>query len=199
MNQAKEKAVIDADFFNKITNDGSDTSLFKAVMTEMKFLPVMHRYVYEYELAGNSAAHTLVSEGYIIVEDENAFWASNSASYVRSFLTFYRQMNGYPYSGVADVRSYHHREENLGEIRSSLLAFFMGYNYFMSDDRAAKYYITNSFSGRHAISVFNLYDTFEEIGKRLNRSIKWQDIKGMLRQNLKTNDFKKIRGIWVEE
>lgn len=196
---AKDKAVIDADFFNKITNDGSDTSLFKAVMDELEFEPIMHRYVYDYELSANTAARTLVSECYITVEDESSFWATNATAYRRSFLMLYRTMNSKPYSGGADVRNYHRSQENLGEIRSSLLAFFNGYNYFMSDDRGAKYYITNRFPSRHAIRVMNLYDTFEEIGNRSEHSIKWRDIKGVLKQKLSTKDYEKIRNIWVPQ
>lgn len=196
---ARNKAVIDADFFNKITNDGTDTSLFKAVMDEFSFEPVMHLYVYDYELAANSAAHTLVNQGYITIEDESMFWATNAVSYQRLFLMLYRTMNGKQYSGVADVRAYHHSGENLGEIRSSLLALYNGYNYFMSDDQGAKYYITSSFSSRHPIKIMNLYDTFEEIGNRPGHSLKWKDIKGMLKQRLNTKKYEMIRNIWVQQ
>ena len=196
---ARDKAVIDADFFNKITNGGSDTSLFIAVMDELQFDPIMHQYVYNYELSSNNAARILVRNNTIAIEDENSFWNANSTSYQRSFIMFYRTMNGRAYSGVTDVRTYHHSQENLGEIRSSLLAFYKGYHYFMSDDRGAKYYITNWFSNKHVIRVMNLYDTFEEIGKRAEHSIKWKDVKGMLKQNLSAKYYETIRNIWVPQ
>ena len=195
----RHKAVIDADFFNKITNGGSDTSLFRAVMDELQFEPIMHQYVYNYELSSNNAARTLVGEGYITIEDESSFWVTNGTSYQRSFLMLYRTMNGRAYTGGVDLRAYHHRQENLGEIRSSLLAFFKGYNYFMSDDQGAKYYITNRFPSRHTIRVMNLYDTFEEIGNRAEHSIKWKDIKGMLKQSLSAKNYEIIRSIWVPQ
>lgn len=198
MTEVKEKAVIDADFFNKITNDGKTSDLFKAVMNELSFAPIMHRYVYEYELAANSAARTMVEEGFITIEDEGELLSSNPLTYNASFCNLYYQMNNSYFPSQYDVCNYHHSGENLGEIRSSLLAFFKGYHYFMSDDRGARYYIMNRFPSQHSITVMNLFDTFVRIGELEKRSIKWKDIKGILKEKLRKEDFEHLRSVWVD-
>lgn len=195
----KKEAVIDADFFNKITEEDPEGTLFKATMQELSFSPVMHRYVYEYELAANPVARKLVEANYITIEDESQFWSSDSVSYTRLFNQLYRKMNMKPFPNGKDICLYQHARENLGEIRSSLLAFFQGYNYFISDDKGAKYYITNGLSGRHQLKVMSLCDVFIEIGKITGHSIKWKDIRGLLKAELKADDFNAVRLIWVKD
>ena len=98
---------------------------------------------------------------------------------------------------VGDVRQYHHEKENLGEIRSSLMAFYKGIDLFMSDDGEAKRYITNKLSSsRHKIDVYNVYDTLERIGKMEGRNIKWRDVKGMAKRVLDEQRYEELNKIW---
>lgn len=197
MSDEKKVVVIDADFFNKITEDRPDGELFKALMDDLSLEPLMHKYVYEKELFANTTAQMLVNAGYIMIQDETSFWPTDARSYIRAFESLYRQLNGKPFPTNENILSYHHSRESLGEIRSSLLAFFLGYDYFMSDDKAAKFYISSMLSGRHQLEVMNLFDAFKKVGELPTHSIKWREIKGLLKQNLSSGNYDRIKHIWV--
>lgn len=56
MSEEKGKVAIDTDFFIKLNEKNTDGSLFLNIMDDLNLKPVMHRYVYEYELLGNITA-----------------------------------------------------------------------------------------------------------------------------------------------
>lgn len=197
MENNKGQAVIDADFFNKFTDKDPTGQLFLRVMDEMGFSPIMHKYVLEEELLGNPIAKDLVEKGYIKILDYNDFLSSsNKSDYEEKFTMLYRSFNSQKFSN--DIYAYRHAKENLGEIRSSLMAWYLGIDILMSDDAGAKYYIKSRLnSRRHRIEVYSVYDVLKAIGQKKDKNIKWAEVKVTAKAAFGTGDkYNDIAGIW---
>ena len=61
------KAVIDADFFLKLTIYEKGTALFMHMMEELNFCPVMHEFVANVELKDNKYLRQLLDEDQILI------------------------------------------------------------------------------------------------------------------------------------
>lgn len=198
MENSKGQAVIDADFFNKLTEKDSSGGLFLRVMEEMGYNPIMHKYVLDEELFCNKTARQLVEKGYIKVLDHTDFLTSgNKNDYEEKFRNLYKYFNFQEFSG--DVYTYRHCQQNLGEIRSSLMAWYLGINILMSDDKSAKYYITSRLSSRrHKVLVYNVYDVLKMIGQKKTRSIKWAGVKATAKAAFANTEdlYNDIYNIW---
>lgn len=198
MAEARREVAIDADFFRKFTEKDKDGQLFLKVMDVLNIQPVMHEYVYEYELAGDSTVKLLKKNGAIKVYTYSDFInETNKSNYEAQFAKAYKYFNYSKY--IEDIYAYHHEKESLGEIRTSLMAFYMGIDLFMSDDGAAKAFVTNRLSSRrHRIEVYNVYETLEWIYRTGSTTIKWSDIKGMAKNAFAMAMYKydKINKLW---
>lgn len=193
------EAVIDADFFNNLTEKDRSGGTFLSVMSGMCVKPVMHRYVVEEELMGNSTLQCLIDNGSIAIRDYSDFITEqNKQDYIDLFNMAYKMMNYKTFS--EDPFTYRRCKENLGEIRSSLMAWFLNIEYFMTDDGQAKQFVcSNLNNSRRKINVYNIYDIFMNIDLSTT-SLKWSNIKPILntvfekRQKL----FDEIRNRWVK-
>lgn len=197
-NDIREVA-IDADFFRKLTENDKDGTLFMKIMVELNRKPVMHEYVYSYELGDSSLVKKLKEQGDLKVYTHSDY-VKDIEQYRTLFGTAYRYFNYKEFIG--DVISYHHEKESLGEIRTSIMAYYMGIDLFMSDDGGAKKYVLNRLnSRRHRIDVYNIYDTLQVIGELQNRKLKWSEIKGMAKVAFakKKEKYDSINEIWHPE
>lgn len=202
MTKEKEQIAIDADFFNKFTEENPDGELFLSVMKEFNAFPIMHEYVYEYELAANTTAKKLKNENKIKIIKYNDYLPTpeSRSKYENDFKKAYKIMNGSDLT-VSDIFTYHREKENLGEIRSALMAIRMNVNLFMSDDRGAKTFVTNHLSSRrHRLAVYNIYDTLEEIGKKEYKDMTWKQVRGFVKRVIKSpEEVEEINRIWHEK
>ena len=73
MENAKRKAVIDADFFIKSTHNDEKAEIFLKMMEDLNIQPVMHHYVYEVELRKSIAVKQLVEKNQIEVYQTEEF------------------------------------------------------------------------------------------------------------------------------
>ena len=197
-NDIKEVA-IDADFFRKLTENDRDGTLFLKIMDELNRKPVMHEYVYSYELGDSSVVKKLKERGDIVVYTHSEY-VKDIEQYKTLFGSAYQYFNYKEFKG--DVISYHHEKESLGEIRTSIMAYYMKIDLFMSDDGGAKTYVLNRLnSRRHRIDVYNVYDTLRVIGELQDKKIKWSEIKGMAKAAFAKTEkkYESINKIWHPE
>lgn len=201
MPEDKKDVVIDTDFFRKVTNNLSTNELFLKIMDEMGLCPVMHEYIFKEELHKDSFVTKLRDSGVLKVYSfEHYLNSGNTEEFEEKFMEAYKKFNFQPFKGD-NIRTYRKSEESLGEIHSSLMAWYMNMDIMMSDDGEAKHYVTTMLNSRQRkIHVYNIYDTLEYIGKMPERSIKWKEIKGMANQAFERapKKFDSIREIWVE-
>lgn len=124
---------------------------------------------------------------------------SNIKAYENNFEKAYVYFNAKKFIG--DIYTYHHQKESLGEVRTSLMALYLGIDLFMSDDGDAKSFVTNRLSSRrHKIMVYNIYDTLVALHELENTSIKWADVKGMAKRVFENTRHKYdgINELWHE-
>lgn len=198
MQEERKKIAIDADYFNKFTEMNPDGQLFLKVMDEFQAFPVMQEYVYSYELAGNPTARLLVEQGKMQVLDYSDYLPDNKSNYENMFLRAYQALNFQHFdTRKCNVYTYHHEKENLGEIRTALMAFYLRIEVMMSDDGGAKSYISKNVSSRrHPLTVYNIFETLMMIGRLSNRRMKWGDIKGMSKRIFSKDLYEKINEAW---
>lgn len=73
MTKDGRRVAVDADFFRKMSDKDVDGKLFLRIMAELNIEPVMHEYVYNYELAGNSVVRKLKENEMITVYQYSDF------------------------------------------------------------------------------------------------------------------------------
>lgn len=202
MPEDKRYVVIDTDFFRKVTNDLTTDELFLKIMDEMKLTPIMHEFIFKEELHENSLVKELKNSGVLKIYSFCDYLNSdNLADFEVKFMEAYKKFNFQTFGGQ-DICSYRKSKESLGEIHSSLMAWYMNMDMMMSDDGEAKHYVLTMLNGRKKkIKVFNIYDTLKYIGEMPERNMKWKEIKGMAHKAfaITPKKFEEIREIWVEK
>ena len=76
---------------------------------------------------------------------------------------------------LLDVFTYFKKDENLGEIRSILMARKKNIEYFFSDDNGVKRLVKTVFSKNRSISVYNVFDMMK-LAKKEGCNIEWDRI-----------------------
>lgn len=193
----EEKVAIDTDFFIKITEKSKDGDLFVKLMNELNVRPVMHEYVYYEELCGYSIAENLVNKKFIEIVKYEDFLADGTREwYENAFREAYKYFNYNKFQG--DVYTDKKKGRNLGEIRTALMAVYMGIKVFMSDDCGAKEYVKERVnSRRHPLEVQNIYDVLMIIAGKENRKVSWSEIKGCAKRVVKDRKrYEEIKAQW---
>lgn len=213
MNSNIREAVIDTDFFNKITQapniaDGKD--LFMRTMKDFNVRPVVHYYLANRELQVQNpiATELLNSKCLKVYTKEDIVTDSESVKlYEENFRKWYNYLNiNKPrLEKNVDVFTLYRAGHSLGEIHSILMAYFMGLDIIMSDDSDARTLVYNA--GLSNIKVFNLVDIYSDIAKKEIKSITLDEVKNIIcsensedsikLKRIKNNKFKKVRDVWV--
>lgn len=164
MVEEETKAVIDADFFIKLTEYASDKGkLFCQVMNDLGVRPIMHKYVAEVELKGNPCLMQLMEDGDLqVVGYDDYIDRENDEAYQQYFRWAFEKMNRFDFSEDEDIYMYHDVNENLGEIRSIYMARQMGCMYFMSDDSGARSFARNAFSSKKRLKTMSVFEAIKQ-------------------------------------
>ena len=203
MGTSEKRVALDADYFNKLTENDADGILFLKILQELDVSPVVHKYIYDEELFANCTAKKLVENGTIVVISYDEYLSKEQRDrYEIMFKLVYQRFNGEAFEENShyDVYSYRKAGENLGEIRTALMAQYMNIGIMLSDDGAAKTYVENNMRiAGEAMVVRNIYDTLVIIGGKNDRAMKWSEIKGLAKRVFKNSDkkYKAIQAIWA--
>lgn len=198
---AKKLVAIDTDFFLKLTEDGKNGELFIMIMQNLHIKPVMHQYVYEEELYCNPLAKEMFEIGELqVFAYEDYLEEADRADYEAAFQAAYKYFNGDQFR--ENVYTFKCKKRSLGEIRTILMAVYLGINAFMSDDGGAKAYVKSHIhSSRHPLVVYNIYDTCCLLAGQEDQNIKWQELKGMAKRVLRGRQhlYNDLCTIWHKE
>jgi hypothetical protein len=164
MGEYEDKAVIDADFFIKLTETIADQgNLFLQLMKDLKCRPVFHAYVVNVELKRNPYIQEMIREEKVDVFDYDDFLASEErADYEEYFRMSYETMNRFEFPEDEDVYQYHDENESLGEIRSLYLAKQLQCRYFLSDDSQARRFAKEIFTNKHLVTTMSIYEALKQ-------------------------------------
>lgn len=211
MNNSSKEAIIDTDFINKITQapgiaDGKE--LFIRTMEELDVRPVAHYYVATREMVVcNSIAEDLINSGYIKVYDINDFLHTkeDESLYMEYFRKWYNFLNvEQPLEKEVDIFNLFRARHSLGEIHSTLLAYFLKLDIIMSDDSDARELV--SYSGLRGVKVWNLVDVYSYIGQKKEKMITLKEVESIIRgensrdsvkqKRIKREKYNKVKEIW---
>lgn len=211
MNNSSKEAIIDTDLMNKITQaphiaDGKE--LFIRTMEELDVRPVVHYYVAEREMVVcNSIAADLIKSGYIKVYDKNDFVRNkeDESLYLEYFRKWYNFLNvEQPLEKDIDIFKLYRAGHSLGEIHSTLLAYFLKADIIMSDDSDTRDLV--SYSGLRGIKVWNLVDVYSYIGQKKEKKITLKEVESIIRsensrdsakqKRIKKEKYNKVKEIW---
>lgn len=213
MSSTIREAIIDTDFFNKITrapniSDGKD--LFIRTMEAFHVQPVVHYYLAERELqVQNQIATELLESGYLkvyskedIVKDEESIELYQQ--YFRKWYN-YLNVNKPRLEKNIDIFGLHRAGHSLGEIHSTLMAYFMKLDIMMSDDSDAKALV--DMAGLSQVNVLDLVDVYSYIAKKKEKNISLNEVENVIRcenpkdsiklKRIKKEKFKKVKEIWM--
>ena len=119
--------------------------------------------------------------------------------YEEIFKHLYRIMNGKEFDNAYNIYEYTKAKESLGEIRTILMAFYMGIDMFFSDDSDSKEIVKNHLSSdKMSIQVLNILDTLMKL-KNVDKGYKWQEIKGFAKKELSKKKYNILNGAWHKE
>lgn len=211
MNNSSKEAIIDTDFINKITQasgieDGKN--IFICTMEELCIRPVVHYYVATREMnVCNPIARELIDTGYIKVYQKNDFIRDkeDESLYADYFRKWYDFLNlEQPLEKKVDVFELKRAGHSLGEIHSTLLAYFLKLDMIMSDDSDAKELV--SYSGLSHVKVWNLVDVYSYIGQKEDKSITLKNVECIIRgkdsrdsarqKKIKKEKYNKVKEKW---
>ena len=146
---SKKEAIVDTCFFNKLSNDGKNIEIFKKVLVDLDYKPVVHPYIAEKELDVFPHFNKLVEEGFIrkaeyseFIEDED-----DAELYEQYFYELYEEMREYlEIKGSKKkieklvipkgqtIYTYRRASMSLGDVHMILMAFFMRLPIIFSED-----------------------------------------------------------------
>lgn len=196
----KKEVAIDTDFFQKFTLNLTTDELFLKFMEDFSYMPVMHNYVYLEELHECPLVKKLVNCGSLKIYDYKDFITElNEDEYKHKFENAYNIFNYSDFSPPksSDHFNYRKAEESLGEIRTSLMAWYLGIAIFMSDDGQAKQFVSSKLSSRRKVmEVHNVKDALLDWGNLQNRSVKYAQIKPVIKNHLAPNKQPEVIAVW---
>ena len=213
MSDTGREAIIDTDFFNKITqapNIPYGKDLFIRTMDELGVQPVVHYYLAERELqVDNPIATELLDSGYLKVyyKEDIVTNADSVELYKQYFRKWYNYLNvNKPrLEKEVDIFNLHRAKHSLGEIHSTLMAYFMDLDVIMSDDSDAKELV--DYAALTQINVLDLVDVYSYIATKEEKYITLDEVENVIRcenskdsiklKRIKKERFKKVKEIWL--
>ena len=184
---SKKEAIVDTCFFNKLSNDGKNIEIFKKVLVDLDYKPVVHPYIAEKELDVFPHFNKLVEEGFIrkaeyseFIEDED-----DAELYEQYFYELYEEMREYlEIKGSKKkieklvipkgqtIYTYRRASMSLGDVHMILMAFFMRLPIIFSEDgdieflrSVAKRKIS---SDSYNLDIYNVMDLIMMIAQKDN-------------------------------
>lgn len=197
-----EKLVaLDADFLNSVLVD--DGLVFISLMKSLDVVPVVHCFVANQELFGNSLADKLIKNETIKVVNYDDFLEDNYTRilYDINFRKIYQNVNGESLPNSVSIydESFHISGKNAGEILTELMCKEMRIPLFASNDwgakKYAKIYINSS---DYQLDVKNLIDILRIVGTRVN-DLSWKMVKRLLSTDNLKQYKDEIRRMWIHE
>ena len=192
---SKKEAIVDTCFFNKLSNDGKNIEIFKKVLVDLDYKPVVHPYIAEKELDVFPHFNKLVEEGFIrkaeyseFIEDED-----DAELYEQYFYELYEEMREYlEIKGSKKkieklvipkgqtIYTYRRASMSLGDVHMILMAFFMRLPIIFSEDgdieflrSVAKRKIS---SDSYNLDIYNVMDLIMMIAQKDNTTFSKKEL-----------------------
>lgn len=161
-------AVLDADFIQKIASiqKASPNVLYDKLMADLNCNPVVHPFVFEYELFACSLAQQKVREALLRVVEYNEFIKTDMQRqiYIHTFVDAYRLVTfeKYGQERVPPTDIFERCASNdYGEIHSVLMAASLGIPIFYSNDHSSQGLCQRFAHG--GVETYNMSEVCEQL------------------------------------
>lgn len=211
----KKEAIVDTCFFNKLSNDGKSIEIFKKVLVDLDYKPVVHPYIAEKELDVFPHFNKLVEEGFIrkaeyseFIEDED-----DAELYEQYFYELYEEMREYlEIKGSKKkieklvipkgqtIYTYRRASMSLGDVHMILMAFFMRLPIIFSEDgdieflrSVAKRKIS---SDSYNLDIYNVMDLLMMIAQKENTAFSKKELEKVVLEVKERSRLSEIKRAW---
>lgn len=214
---SKKEAIVDTCFFNKLSNDGKSIEIFKKVLVDLDYKPVVHPYIAEKELDVFPHFNKLVEEGFIrkaeyseFIEDED-----DAELYEQYFYELYEEMREYlEIKGSKKkieklvipkgqtIYTYRRASMSLGDVHMILMAFFMRLPIIFSEDgdieflrSVAKRKIS---SDSYNLDIYNVMDLIMMIAQKDNTTFSKKELEKVVLEVKERARLSEVKQAWNE-
>lgn len=145
----KKEVIIDTVFLEKLSCDGKNPEIFKRVLSDLDYKPIVHPYIAANELDMHSYFDKLVAEGFVRVADYNEFLLDDEdkALYESYFVDIHNTLREYLEAKGGKkqleklvlppgqtVFTYRKASMSLGDVHMILMAFFARMPIILTED-----------------------------------------------------------------
>ena len=214
---SKKEAIVDTCFFNKLSNDGKSIEIFKKVLVDLDYKPVVHPYIAEKELDVFPHFNKLVEEGFIrkaeyseFIEDED-----DAELYEQYFYELYEEMREYlEIKGSKKkieklvipkgqtIYTYRRASMSLGDVHMILMAFFMRLPIIFSEDgdieflrSVAKRKIS---SDSYNLDIYNVMDLIMMIAQKEDTTFSKKELEKVVLEVKERARLSEVKQAWNE-
>ena len=145
----KKEVLVDTAFLEKLSCNGKKLDIFRKVLSDLEYKPVVHPYIATNELDMYSFFDVLVGEGFVRVANYNEFLADEEDKdlYASYFIDIHnklrehleaaggkKQLEELVLPAGQDVFSYRKAAMSLGDVHMILMAFFTRMPIILTED-----------------------------------------------------------------
>ncbi len=215
----KTEVIVDTCFLQKLSSEGKAIDNVKRILTELEYIPVVHPYIYEYELSLYSYFVRLVEEKYIRVISYNEFQkdTADKQTYEDYYDVLYEEMiltleamNSpkqieklclHKHKGQT-IYNTHKQGSSMGDVHMILMASYLQMPILLTEDSDIEMLRDIAKRrmrlGQYSLQILNGIQLIEEIAKKQDASISIKEIESILKAMKKRDAISSIKRVWRE-
>ena len=215
----KTEVIVDTCFLQKLSSEGKAIDHVKRILTELEYIPVVHPYIYEYELSLYSYFVRLVEEKYIRVISYNEFQkdTADKQTYEDYYDVLYEEMiltleamNSpkqieklclHKHKGQT-IYNTHKQGSSMGDVHMILMASYLQMPILLTEDSDIEMLRDIAKRrmrlGQYSLQILNGIQLIEEIAKKQDASISIKEIESILKAMKKRDAISSIKRVWRE-
>lgn len=213
----KTEAIIDTCFIQKLSSEGKKCENIKKVLDELDYLPVVHPYIAEHELALFSYSENLIKTGYIRKIEYKEFLSDeyDRRMYEDYFTQIYedmrqllaakgglKQIEKLNFTGSGSIYKSHKKGSSMGDVHMILMAAFMRLPIILTEDSDIELLRTIAKKriklGEFNLEIFNGVDLLKKIASSENTMLSKKELEAILLGMGEKKVRSEIKSIWNE-
>lgn len=213
----KTEVIVDTCFLQKLSSEGKAIDNIKKVLAELKYIPVVHPYVYEHELKLHSYFERLVNDGYIRVIEYNEFQkdAIDKQIYEDYYYELYEEMRltleAMNSSKKVEklclrkgqtIYNTHKQGSSMGDVHMILMASYLQMPILLTEDSDIEMLRDIAKRrmqlGQYSLQILNGVQLIEEIAKKQESSLNVKELERILKSMQKRNAVSSMKAVWRE-
>lgn len=211
------EVIVDTCFLQKLSSEGKEIRNIKKVLAELKYIPVVHPYIYEHELLLHSYFVRLVEEGYIRVIPYSEFQRDKTDKQVYEdyYAELYedmrlaleamnspKQVEKLCLHKSKTIYNTHKQGSSMGDVHMILMASFMQMPVLLTEDSDIE--LLRDIAkrrmrlGQYSLQILSGVQLIEEIAKKQDLSMSVKEIESILKVMGRRDAISNIKTVWRE-